>query len=200
MESNLYAPPKANVDGGFAQQAAPALWNPNGAANWCLLFTPIFGAWLHMKNWQALGEAGKAASARNWVIVSAALIVGLSSVGVLAASPGLVGLGRLSGFVLLISWYFGSARPQARYVAERFGSGYPRKGWLAPLGIALLAAIGYVFVIGIIARARLRSSRPTAPCRGGRTGRSARGRCGTATGSAVRSGRSIRRRGAGWGS
>jgi hypothetical protein len=45
--------------------AAPALWNPNAAANWSLLFSPMFGAWLHMKNWAALGEPERAAARRT---------------------------------------------------------------------------------------------------------------------------------------
>lgn len=40
------------------EAAAIALWNPNAAANWSLLFTPLFGAYLHMLNWRSLGEAG----------------------------------------------------------------------------------------------------------------------------------------------
>jgi hypothetical protein len=151
MASNRYAPPVADVDGGFAREAAPALWNPNAAANWCLLFTPIFGAWLHMKNWQALGEPGKAASARNWIIASAVLIFGLSLLGAMDPRGPLTGLARLGAFVLLIAWYFAGARPQARFVEERFGSDYPRQGWLAPLSIGAVAVVGYSFVIGIVA-------------------------------------------------
>ena len=160
MDANRYAPPNADVPeaAGTSRRrafAAPALWNPNGAANWCLLFSPIFGAWLHMKNWQALGEPGKAASARLWVIVSAVLIVGLSLLGAMNPLGPLLGLGRLSAFVLLISWYFASARPQARYVQERFGRDYPRKGWLAPLLLALAAIVGYSVMVGLIAAASL---------------------------------------------
>ena len=155
METNRYAPPNASVEGGFERRPAPALWNPNGAANWCLLFTPIFGAWLHMKNWQALGEPGRAASARVWVVVSAVLIVGLSLVGSLWPLGPLMGLSRLFAFVLLISWYFGSARGQARYVAERFGSDYPRKSWLAPIATGIVAVAMYSGLVGVLAAVAL---------------------------------------------
>ena len=50
MNPNPYAPPTARVDDVATGDAAPALWNPNAAANWSLLFSPAFGAWLHMKN------------------------------------------------------------------------------------------------------------------------------------------------------
>ena len=30
-------------------ETKPQLWNPNVAACWCLIFNPIFGAWIHAK-------------------------------------------------------------------------------------------------------------------------------------------------------
>ena len=54
MTPNPYAPPKAEVADVGRTEVAPALWNPNAAASWSLLFSPAFGAFLHMKNWQAL--------------------------------------------------------------------------------------------------------------------------------------------------
>lgn len=49
MDFNRYAPPVANLE--VEPETSLPLWNPNAAANWCLLFTPSFGSWLHMKNW-----------------------------------------------------------------------------------------------------------------------------------------------------
>ena len=67
IERNPYAPPQADVEPVAVETpAAPSLWNPNAAASWSLIFTPIFGAILHMKNWEALGEPQKAAGARSW--------------------------------------------------------------------------------------------------------------------------------------
>ena len=34
----------------------PKLWNPNAATLWSLLFSPVFGAWIHAKNWEELGN------------------------------------------------------------------------------------------------------------------------------------------------
>ena len=79
MDDNRYAPPKAEVEGTALESgAAPTLWNPNAAANWSLLFSPIFGTWLHMLNWRALGEAERAESAKTWLMVSTLLQVGVS--------------------------------------------------------------------------------------------------------------------------
>ena len=52
-----------------------AIWNPDAAANWCLLFSPVFGTWLHMKNWRALGEPERARNRPPVVIAALALII-----------------------------------------------------------------------------------------------------------------------------
>jgi hypothetical protein len=151
MTTNLYAPPKAPVADIVQAEAAPALWNPGAAASWSLLFSPAFGAFLHMKNWEALGEPDKAAGAKKWAVIYIVTIVGLSVVGAFlpynAAIPGLL---RLCGFVLLLSWYFVSGKPQLDFVKSRYGKQYPGKGWGQPLLIALGALIGFVLVVGVI--------------------------------------------------
>ena len=45
----------------------PALYNPTAACVLALLFTPIFGALLQARNWDALGEHGRARASRMWV-------------------------------------------------------------------------------------------------------------------------------------
>ena len=147
MESNRYAPPVANVEDGPA--LSPPLWNPNAAANWCLLFSPIFGTWLHMKNWQALGEMDKAKSARLWLEISIFIVIGLSLIG---SIPQVAWVSRFTwpiSIALLIAWYFAAARPQARYVAQRFGASYARKGWGEPILWAILSCVAYVVVVFI---------------------------------------------------
>jgi hypothetical protein len=150
VNTNPYAPPQAAVGEVPSQAVAPALWNPNAAANWSLIFTPMFGAFLHMKNWQALREEGKARASRYWIIVSAAVFSGLTLLAALQPqSKGAGPLIRSAGFILLLSWYFSSARAQARYVKERFGSQYPRCGWGRPLLVAL--GVFAVFMVAMIA-------------------------------------------------
>jgi len=139
MEANRYAPPKANVEGQAGEAAAsPPLWNPNAAANWSLLFSPIFGTWLHMLNWRALGETKRAESAKTWLMVTTLLLVGMTLGGALMPFSGLIGLRAFASFALLVAWYFGSARPQAKWVAEHYGDHYARRGWTQPLLGALV--------------------------------------------------------------
>jgi hypothetical protein len=48
----------------------------------------------------------------------------------------------LSAFWVI--WYFVSARPQGRYVKEKFGMHYPRKTWGVPIAIGVLAWVVYL--------------------------------------------------------
>lgn len=125
MAENPYAAPDAEV----AQVAgdAPALWNPNAAGNWSLLFTPVFGSFLVWKNWQAIGEAR---GGLVWFIVSLVLV--LPSI----LLPG-------SALLYLIVWYYSSVRPQARFVRDRWGADYPRRPW----GVPLLVGFGIWIVV-----------------------------------------------------
>lgn len=157
MADNPFAPPKARLSD-VADEATQPLWNPNAAANWSLLFSPVFGALIHMKNWQALGESSKAASAKLWAIVSLVVLVGFGLASVLM--PGnreIGGLSRTAGFVLLIGWYVASGRSQAAYMKSRFGSEYPRRGWAKPLLIAMLSLVGFVVALGVVGLLTVRS-------------------------------------------
>lgn len=159
-DSNPYAPPEARV-AEVAQSAgaadagpAPALWNPGAASAWSLLFTPIFGAILQMKNWQALGAPDRAATSRAWAIGCAIyfLLSGTTFV-FLPESAVLDRIANLLGFVLVLIWYFAEGREQVLHVRARFGKVYPRRSWWLPLLFALggLAAFVVVFTMFTLA-------------------------------------------------
>lgn len=148
LNSNPYAPPEAAVSDINQLNPAPELWNPNAAANWSLLFSPAFGAFLHMKNWQALGETQRAQLNRNWAIASVLIIFGAGFLSaLLPESKALDSSTRLIGFALLVAWYMTSAKVQAKFVKDRFGSAYPRRGW----GLPILAAIGCFAAVVVVA-------------------------------------------------
>ena len=108
MSTNPYAPPTAHVADVAHRESAPRIWNPNAAANWSLLFSPVFGAILHMKNWDALGEPAKAAGARAWAIAALVLIVALNGVpAMLPDSEALDAASRGIGLILLLAWWRG---------------------------------------------------------------------------------------------
>jgi len=151
VTTNLYAPPKAHLADILQHEAAPALWNPGAAASWSVLFSPVFGAFLHMKNWQALGESEKAAGAKKWIAIYIVTIVGFALAGAfLPNDTAIPAILRLCGFGLLLAWYYASGKPQVDFVKARYGKDYPRKGWAQPLIIALGVVIGFVFLIGAL--------------------------------------------------
>jgi hypothetical protein len=164
VQSNPYAAPKAAVqDADGPGGPAPALWNPNAAANWSLLFTPAFGAYLHMLNWREIGQPERASASKVWFVVSLALLAISLLIGLLASDErGAGGGGRGIALIFLIVWYFASARGQARYVKERWGSDYPRRGWGKPLLIAIAAYAAFIalaFAAGLMLAGALRSVR-----------------------------------------
>ena len=119
--ANPYAPPSARVDDSVNADPAPALWNPNAAANWCLIFTPAFGAFLNMLNWDALGEPERAASSRRWFVASLVMLGVYLVLSVLTAASRAEGMIRLIALIYLFVWYFASARRQIAYVRDQYG-------------------------------------------------------------------------------
>ena len=106
-ELNPYsAPSGALQEAPPASDAAPPLWNPNAAALWSLLFSPVFGAWLQMRNWQALGDSQKAQQSWYWCLASLLLIVGLVIASILLPETHPVQkFSNRSGIILLLAWY-----------------------------------------------------------------------------------------------
>jgi hypothetical protein len=149
MPLNPYSPPITEVEDFRDSDNSPALWNPNAAANWSLVFSPAFGAFVHMKNWQALGEPGKAATSKIWAILSLLVVFGLSGLFTILHSKSIGGFMRIGALVLLLSWYFASGREQAKYVEARYGKVYPRRGWSKPLFFALLFSLAYVVAVAV---------------------------------------------------
>lgn len=126
---------------------APSLWNPDALANWSLLFTPIFGTWLTYLNWQALGEAAYARRSKYWLIGSTVWVLSAAII-INVADNVSIGIGAIASYIiLLLLWFFMENRKQNRYLVERFGKTYPRRGWLKPLAIA--AAILVVWQLAI---------------------------------------------------
>jgi hypothetical protein len=145
-----YAP--ANETPSIQPQAAEAvIWNPNAAANWSLIFTPAFGAYLQMRNWRALGEPEKAASSQNWFYVGLGMLLVYVLMGVFVSDPKAADSGaRGLGFLFLLVWYFSSGRTQGKYVKEKFGKTYAKKPWGRALLIGVGAIVGYFIVAMLI--------------------------------------------------
>ena len=115
---------------------APRLWNPNVAANWSLLFSPIFGAWVHAKNWKELGDYEKAKKSMLWVYGYTIFAVIVSFVP---------DFPNISVIGITVFWYTSFAKEQINYVKS--GKNYEKKSWLAPI---LLAIVGTFILFGVI--------------------------------------------------
>ncbi len=134
------------------EAASLALWNPNAAANWSLIFTPAFGSYLHMLNWRSLGETERAAGSQKWFYVGIGMLVLYVLLSLFMRDEKVSGGAvRGLGFIFFLSWYFGSARPQAKYVKGKFGNSYVRRPWGKALGLAVAALCGYFVVSFIVA-------------------------------------------------
>lgn len=141
----------ALADDAAGTDAAPPLWNPTAAACWCLIFSPVFGAFLHTQNWKALGEPERAATSSKWVLWGGVFLIGviLSSL-VVPGSKTFYLIGRFGGLVLLIAWYYAIGKSQQTYVEDRFGQRYARRGWTIPLVLAIAIFVGVIAALTLV--------------------------------------------------
>jgi hypothetical protein len=143
-------PPTTNTPA----DSPPALWNPNAAACWSLLFSPAFGAFLHARNADSLGRTDEAKANRAWFYISVAFLAfTLVSVFIPAIPDGIF---RLAGLGLLLGWYFSLGKKQIKYVKDSWQDRYQRKPWTKPLLIAFSCLIGLfaaLFLFAVIAEA-----------------------------------------------
>lgn len=118
-----------------------ALWNPDAAACWSLLFTPLFGTYLLIRNWEALGQPKRALHTCWWFgIILVALIVNFY----ISLLNNEISPMQMSHVMLLLVWYIGVASPQERFVRERFGTDYARRSWALALPCALVLLVAYL--------------------------------------------------------
>jgi len=130
----------------------PAIWNPNAAACWCLLFTPAFGAFLHAQNADTLGRAEEAKANRIWFKISIAFLI---CILVSVLIPGIPdGIFRFAGLGLLFGWYFSVGKKQIIFVKSTWQDRYERKSWKQPLLIAfgcLVVSFIVSFALAVVA-------------------------------------------------
>ena len=135
---------------------APELWNPNAAANWSLIFSPIFGAVLHAKNWKELGNLHRAKANKIWIWITA---IWLAAILYISADPRPRSSSafpfQIFGLIPLLIWYFSQARVQARLVKEKYGNRYKRRKWGVPLLWGVGALFGYYLLAMVVAYIKL---------------------------------------------
>lgn len=111
------------------------LWDPKIAALLCFICTPIFSAYIHTKNWEALGETQKAVQSKKWIFINFLSLV------------------YPFGILLLPIWYVYMGKQQLEYIEEKFGDQYIKKSWQPPLfiffGIFLFLVILFIIYLTI---------------------------------------------------
>ncbi|EIM39977.1 hypothetical protein HADU_03933 [Acinetobacter sp. HA] len=121
----------------------PRLWNPNAAINWSLLLTPLFGSYLQMKNWQAIGSTAEANNAKYWLIATIIFILFLSlGTPFIWDDPyQLQTYPKSLGILYIFVWYFSFAKFQSDFVKKHLHNNYQKKSWGIPLIVASIILI-----------------------------------------------------------
>ena len=128
-----------------------ALWNPNAALYWSILFTPVFGAYLQALNWRTMKDSAREDASMQWVKISAIGTLAISALAVFLADRRGVAPMWISAlpYGLWGAWYsVGCA--QARYLVQ---NGLERSYTKRPWGVPFAVAIAGLVILGLLASA-----------------------------------------------
>ncbi|HCI54257.1 MAG TPA: hypothetical protein DE312_13225 [Gallionella sp.] len=125
--------------------APPSLWNPNALANWSLLLSPLFGAYLVAENYKAMEKASDAKKAMEWFYIGSAVLLSTF----LLVPFGLFGASMVIYIGYLFSWYFMSARRQNSAVLLKYGKSYERRPWGKVLVIGIAANVVWQVIVKV---------------------------------------------------
>jgi len=118
------------------------LFNPNPAASWSILLTPIFGAYIVYHNWKVLDEREAQWHSRIWIIGLSVLYF------ILLFTPWLEDWATGLETVSLVLWYLLECRFQVKWIKNR-EIHYVKQSWLEPLSIGVPLTLG-ILIISII--------------------------------------------------
>lgn len=146
-----------------------AIWNPNVAVAWSILFTPAFGARLLAQNWCTLGETNKASTAFKWQFgINAGIAVNcmMFSIYINAFISDLNEMVirslmclTLLNLIFSTAWYFISVRSQVGYIVGRYGSNYQKKSFVNAVFGGAAVFITLFCVLSVFYRSTLAYSR-----------------------------------------
>jgi hypothetical protein len=122
-----------------------ALWNPDAAACWGLVFSWAFSSFLVARNWKALGNEARARRCMIWFYSFFPWL--LLCLLLTPNTDDIVKLIGLASGGIFFALYFLEMRPQILLVKEQFGGQYIHKSWWKPLGIALGISLVWVHLV-----------------------------------------------------
>jgi hypothetical protein len=105
------------------------------------MFTPIFGAWLHAKNWNELGQHERGNKSMLWVYIGFAILLTVIFLPDAGA--------RIVSCVFLISWYFFSAKSQVKYLKEN-NINYEKKSWGKAILLGFASLVVFIIICVVI--------------------------------------------------
>jgi hypothetical protein len=115
-----------------------SLWNPDAAAFFSLLLTPLFGATLHFLNSRQLGDDTQSLKAGLALVAAALVTFGALYVGFsdeISVRNTLAASGMVAFYTLL--WYVFVGHGQSKLVSARYGTRYRKMSLSIPVVIAL---------------------------------------------------------------
>ena len=118
--------------------------NANAVGFWSLLFSPIFGAWLHAINWRELGEPGKAKQSWVWVFGGGFVLVAVCFLNWTNLLPHAMLYTKYFN-MLTVAWWIHSGQKQYKFVQATWPD-YQKKSWTRPL---LFAGLMTIWVFGL---------------------------------------------------
>lgn len=125
--------------------AVPKLWNPETAATLSVLLSPIFGAWLHARNWKELGRLDNEKKSMRWFY--AYCIIGIIC---LFSPKDIIRSSFWWNLLLVFPWYFSSAKPQVRFIKENFNN-YEKRPFGKPVFLCFaFGAVYFVAAYGVL--------------------------------------------------
>lgn len=126
----------------------PEIWNPTAAILWGIwAFTPIFGTFVVMKNWEALGCQRKAQQTLYWLVGFVAFYFVDIFVYPSASYEIITTMALWSACA---TWVLFDSAQQVYYVKTHYGSTYRRKSWWPILALGLLMPFVYGAAIAAI--------------------------------------------------
>lgn len=154
-DHNPYQTPDSDLtDDYHHDDECPPLYNPKAVAVWSFILTPLLGAWLHAKNWKALGEDDLARQnlIALWLMIAWFIITTLMDMMAGIEIPM-----TMYGLVPSVAWYFALGKQQITAFKEYLDDDYPRKSlWVAiPLGVIVIYII--ILIITFVLTAILSS-------------------------------------------
>ncbi|OAM26262.1 hypothetical protein [Eikenella sp. NML01-A-086] len=143
-DERYHAPQSEGLGSGTGQEA-PELWNPNAAACWSLLFSPVFGAALHMLNARAMGdkELEKLNKGFLWGMV-VVILVAIPVILIFDIANNVLSI------ALLGAWYGAVGRKQVTLVKDKFDTNYPRRSWGKPILFGILGVGGLFLYASVV--------------------------------------------------